>query len=67
MQRITLAFLLILILSIHQSQYVEMFLSLTAAPHTDTTTGVLAFKLLFSNQVKWNDNLKVKVVMLLLR
>ena len=42
-------------------------LRLTAAPHTDTTIGVLTFKLLFSNQIKWNDNLKVKVVMLLLR
>lgn len=27
-------------------------LSLTATPHTDTTIEVLAFKLLFSNQVK---------------
>ena len=42
-------------------------LSLTAAPHTDTAIVVLTFKLLFSNQIKWNDNLKVKVVMLLLR
>ena len=42
-------------------------LRLTAAPHTDTTIGVLALKSLFSNQVKWNDNLEVKVVMLLLR